>query len=286
MILAGFAVAKAALKGAAFLFVVAIVTGVSGCAGIDRFGGSRQAVIEWGRERGFEASQTPPGRFRLLSLQRGDPSRQTEVLNVYIEGDGAAWQTPFHPPRDPTPLQPTALALAAADPAPAVAYLGRPCQYLDAAELAACSPEYWTNSRFAPEVVTAYMAFLDRLKETNGARTLRLVGYSGGGVLATLLAARRSDVERLVTVASPLAVAEWAAWQQATPLLGSLDPAADVKLPLPPATHFVGGRDSVVPPHVVAPFAARSGGRLRTVPEFDHQCCWSRDWPRLLEEIK
>lgn len=299
MILAGFAIAKAALKGAAFLFrrleagegihrifIAAIVVGLSGCAGIDRFGGSRQAVIEWGRERGFEASQAPPGRFRLLSLQRGDPSRRTEVLDVYIEGDGAAWQTPFHPPRDPTPPQPTALALAAADPAPAVAYLGRPCQYLDAAELAACSPEYWTNSRFAAEVVTAYMAHLDRLKETSGARTLRLVGYSGGGVLATLLAARRGDVERLVTVASPLAVAEWTAWHQATPLSGSLDPAAEAKLPLPPVTHFVGGRDSVVPPHLVASFAARSGGRLRTVPEFDHQCCWSRDWPRLLEEIK
>lgn len=298
MTLAGFAVAKAALKGAAFLFrrlqagggirrvfVVAAVVGLSGCASVDRFGGSRQAVVDWGRERGFEASHMLLGGFRLLSMQRRDPARPTEVLRVYIEGDGAAWQTPFHPPRDPTPLQPTALALAAADPAPAVAYLGRPCQYLDADELVACSAEYWTNSRFAAEVVTAYMAFLDRLKETSGARTLRLAGYSGGGVLAALLAERRSDVEGLVTVASPLAVAEWTAWHQATPLSGSLDPAADVK-PLPPATHFVGGRDSVVPPHVVAPFAARSGGGLRTVPEFDHQCCWSRDWRRLLEEVK
>ncbi|MDP1733410.1 MAG: alpha/beta hydrolase [Sulfuritalea sp.] len=297
--MAGFVVEKAALKGAAFLFrllragegihrllVVSVLVGLSGCASVDRFGGSRQAVVEWGRQQGFEASHLRLDGFRLLSLQRSDASRRSEILNVYIEGDGAAWQTPFHPPRDPTPLQPTALALAAADPAPAVAYLGRPCQYLDAAELAACSPEYWTNSRFAPEVVAAYMAFLDRLKETSGARSLRLVGYSGGGVLATLLAVRRNDVERLVTVASPLAVAEWTAWHQATPLPGSLDPAADVKRPLPPATHFVGGRDSVVPPQVVAPFAARSGGRLREVPEFDHQCCWSRDWPRLLEEVK
>lgn len=284
--MAGFAVGRAALKGAAFLFVVAIVAGVSGCASVDRFGGSRQAVIEWGREREFEANHVLLRRFRLLSLQRLDPSRQAGVLNVYIEGDGAAWPTPYHPPHDPTPLQPVSLALAATDPAPAVAYLGRPCQYLDAAELAACSPEYWTNSRFAPEVVTAYMAFLDRLKLTSGARRLRLFGYSGGGVIATLLAARRSDVEQLVTVASPLAVAEWTAWHRVTPLLGSLDPAVAITTGLPPATHFVGGRDSVVPPRVVASFAVRSGGRLREVPEFDHQCCWSRDWRRLLEEIR
>jgi pimeloyl-ACP methyl ester carboxylesterase len=130
------------------------------------------------------------------------------------------------------------------------------------------------------------MAFLDRLKGPSGAQRLRLFGYSGGGVLATLLAARRSDVEQLVTVASPLAVAEWAAWHQATPLLGSLDPAMAVKGQLPPATHFVGGRDSVVPPRLVVIFAARTDGHLYEVPDFDHQCCWSRDWRRLLEEIK
>ena len=241
-------------------------------------------MIEWGRERGFEPNHLLAGGFRLLSLQRVDPARGAGILNVYIEGDGVAWPTPYHPPRDPTPLQPIALGLAAADPAPAVAYFGRPCQYLDAAELAGCSVGYWTELRFAPEVVAAYMALLDSLKLTNGVRGFRLFGHSGGGVLAALLAARRDDVEQLVTVAAPLAVAEWTAWHGVTPLLGSLDPAAGT--PLPPATHFVGGRDDIVPPRLVAVFAARSGGRLRELPEFDHQCCWSRDWPRLLEEIR
>lgn len=286
MIATGFAIGRAALKGAAFLFVAALVVGLSGCASVDRFGGSRQAVIDWGRERGFDANHLLLQRFRLLSLQRFDPSQPATVLNVYIEGDGAPWQTPFHPPPNPTPTEPIALALADADPAPAVAYLGRPCQYLEAAELAACSPEYWTNLRFAPDVVTAYMGFLDRLKETSGAKRLRLFGYSGGGVLATLLAARRGDVEQLVTVASPLAVAEWTALHQATPLLGSLDPSVAVTGRLPPATHFVGGRDRIVPSRLVVIFAARTGGTLNEVPDFDHQCCWSRDWRRLLEEIK
>jgi pimeloyl-ACP methyl ester carboxylesterase len=293
-----FSVERAALKGAAFLFhrltpefihrilVIVLLAGVSGCASVDRFGGSRQAVIDWGHERGFDARHVLLKRFRLLALQRIDPARRSPVLNVYIEGDGAAWPTPFHPPRDPTPMEPVALAMAAADPAPAVLYLGRPCQYLEAAELAACSPEYWTNSRFAPEVLEAYMAFLDRYKESSGASRLRMFGYSGGGVLATLLAARRTDVEQLVTVAAPLAVSEWTAWHKMTPLLGSIDPALAVQGQLPLATHFVGGRDSVVPPRVVAIFAARTGGNLHEVPEFDHQCCWSRDWRQLLEGLK
>lgn len=281
-----FALGRAALKGAAFFFGVALLAGLSGCASVDRFGGSRQTVIDWGHERGFDANHVLLKRFRLLALQRIDPSRRSPVLDVYIEGDGAAWPTPFHPPRDPTPTEPVALAMAAADPAPAVLYLGRPCQYLEAAELAVCSPEYWTNLRFAPEVVTAYMAFLDRYKESSGASRLRLFGYSGGGVLATLLAARRTDVEQLVTVAAPLAVTEWTAWHKMTPLLGSIDPALAVQGQLPPATHFVGRRDTVVPPRVVAIFAARTGGTLSEVPEFDHQCCWSRDWRRLLEGLQ
>ena len=299
MSLTGRDIGKAALSGAAFLFrrletgeairrilVVALVLGVSGCASIDRFGGSRQAVIDWGHERGFDAQHVLLKRFRLLALQRIDPARQNGVLDVYIEGDGAAWPTPFQPPRDPTPAQPVALAMAASDPAPAVLYLGRPCQYLEATELAACSPEYWTSSRFAPEVVTAYMAFLDRYKQSSGVSRLRLFGHSGGGVLATLLAARRADVIQLATVAAPLAVTEWTTWHKMTPLSGSLDPAMTVQGPLPPATHFVGGSDNVVPPRLVAIFAARTGGNLHEVPDFDHECCWSRDWRRLLEEMQ
>lgn len=244
------------------------------------------AVVEWGAAHGFDAQPLLLRKFRLLMMKRVSATRPDAILNVYIEGDGAAWLTPYHPPRDPTPLEPTALAMAAADPAPAVAYLGRPCQYLDAAELAECSPAYWTDSRFAPEVVNAYMAFIDRLKVATDSARVRLIGYSGGGVLATLLAARRSDIERLVTVASPLAVAEWTVWHKSTPLIGSMDPVMAVTAPLPNAVHFVGARDDVVPPKLVAGAIPRVGGRLREVAEFDHQCCWSRDWAKLMEETR
>jgi pimeloyl-ACP methyl ester carboxylesterase len=219
----------------------------------------------------------------LLVLARGTSA---EELHVYIEGDGAAWATAYHPPRDPTPEHPAALALAANDPAALVVYLGRPCQYLDAVALKTCPPRYWTTHRFAPEVLAAYQEALGLLKERFGVRRIRLFGYSGGGVLATLLAGKRDDVEKLVTIAAPVSVAEWIAWHGITPLTGSLDPASEPLVSLPPALHFVGSADRVVPPGVVAGFAARSGGMLRLVPEFDHQCCWSRDWRRLLEETR
>lgn len=269
---AGFVPAKAALFGAAFLFL-------AGCAGPESFGGSRAAATSWAQERGFTASRLEAGAFHLLALTRQRAG--TDLLTVYIEGDGAPWATPWHPPRDPTPIKPTALALAAADPAPAVAYLGRPCQYLDPAELARCDAAYWIDRRFAPEVVAAYDQALTRLKASSGATRLRLVGYSGGGVVAALLAGRRQDVEHLVTVAAPLALADWVARHELSPLAGSLDPAKFTE-PLPPSVHFAGGDDKTVPAGVVAGFVRQRGGRLETVAGFDHECCWARDWAVLL----
>lgn len=238
--------------------------------------------MHWAAARGFESSPGAPSPLSVLALVRAGGG---DTLRVYIEGDGAAWSSPYHPPADPTPDAPVGLALAAADPASPVAYLGRPCQYRASPEASACPVSYWTSHRFSPEIVEHYLRELDRLKNASRASRLHLAGYSGGGVLALLLAARRDDVIGVTTVAAPVSVAEWTEWHGASRLDGSLDPARE-EGPLPPTIHFVGDRDRVVPEAVVAPFVTRKGGRLRVVPGFDHHCCWSRDWRRLLEEMQ
>jgi pimeloyl-ACP methyl ester carboxylesterase len=271
---------KAVPSGTALLFLALLL---AACATPERFGGSRQAVLEWSRPRGFTEVDGAAGRFRLLALVRGGTSR---LASVYIEGDGAAWSTPYHPPGDPTPTRPVALALAAADPAATVIYLGRPCQYLEAIALQACDSAYWTERRFAPEVIEAYSAALTRLKQLTGTSRMRLHGYSGGGVIAALLATRRDDVEALVTVAAPLSLATWLAVHDASPLRGSLDPGETNKNGRsPPGVHFVGSDDRTVPPAVVEDFVRRAGGRMEVVPGYDHECCWVRDWPDLLQRV-
>lgn len=264
---------KAALLSAAFLLLV------SACATPDAFGGSRAAAAGWAQARGFAPGEITAGGFRLFRLSR--PSAAADTLTIYFEGDGAPWATPFHPPRDPTPVKPIALALAAADPAPAVVYLGRPCQYLDEAGLADCDSAYWMERRFAPEVVAAYGEVLDQLKAEHGAQRLRLIGHSGGGVIAALLAQRRKDVVVLITVAAPLALADWASYHQVAALSASLDPQAQAGS-LPHGVHWTGGHDKNVPPLLVAGFVRRKGGRMMTVAQFDHECCWAQDWPALL----
>ncbi len=267
---------KAVLISAAFCLL-----GTTSCANLDHFGGSRQSVENWGKERQFLAMPLLAGAFDLLALQRVTGTSNT--LTIYIEGDGAAWSTRYHPPRDPTPQKPVALALAAADPSPAVVYLGRPCQYLDERALANCSPIWWTTHRFSTEVLTAYEQALDTLKAQSSATKLRLVGYSGGGVIATLLAIRRRDVASLITVASPLALGEWTRLQGISALNNSLDPLIETGS-LPPATHWIGMGDELVPVSVVETFAQKKGGTVRSVKGYDHDCCWTNAWKQLLKE--
>lgn len=263
------------------LFLASIAC-LSACASKpDNFGGSQTAVAVWAQSRNFVTVDLSATPFSILALTRGQGKQWT----IYLEGDGAPWPTPFYPPADPTPKQPTALALAAADHSSAVLYLGRPCQYLDPEALKHCSVDYWTERRFSPEVINSYQQQLDVLKIRFGIQKFHLIGHSGGGVIATLLAARRNDVEQLITVASPLSLAAWTKQHGLTLLRGSLDPGEDTQA-LPPAWHFVGGNDSVVPAAVVNDFITKRGGRLLPVAEFDHVCCWSRDWPALLEKTR
>lgn len=263
---------RAAFASAAFCFLAV------GCAGIETFGGSRERVEEWAAPRGFRAEAIDVGGFTLFSLLRG----KAATVTIYIEGDGAPWPSMFQPPRDPTPVRPLALALAERDPTPATAYLGRPCQYLDEAQRKGCGVAYWSTRRFSPEAVAAMDKAVTRLKADVGAGRVRLVGHSGGGVIAALLAMRRNDVDSLVTIAAPLSLADWTAAHRLSPLEDALDPLL-VQAALPVrAVHFTGGEDAVVPPAIVEAFVHRRGGRLESVADFDHDCCWARDWPVLL----
>lgn len=266
------ALRKAALLGAAFLLLL------GACAGP---GGSRESAVQWSASSGFRPLPVEADGFQLFSLLRNGGD---ETLTIYIEGDGAAWATPFHPPRDPTPHRSTTLQMARNDRSPSVAYLARPCQYLDAAALASCPARLWIEHRFSPEAVAAMGQAVDRLKLAAGARRLRLVGHSGGGVIAALLAAERRDVSLLVTVAAPLALTDWAKAQDLSPLDGSLDPMAlPIRPDAAPALHLAGADDRVVPPGIIARHVRKHGGRLQIVEGFGHECCWESGWQSRIE---
>ena len=205
------------------------------------------------------------------------------VLHVYLEGDGSpAAAARWHPP-DPTLRRPLALRLMALDPAPSL-YLGRPCYH----GAGPCSPWYWTLGRYGEEVVRSLAAAVRRAAEEWGAPGLVLIGHSGGGALAMLVAERLPETRAVVTLAGNLDPEAWAAHHGYEPLAGSLNPAR--RPPLDPRVlqlHLLGGRDAEVPPAVVeAALARQPGARRRLLPEADHDCCWEAVWPGLLAELR
>ena len=253
--------------------------GLAGCAALEPRAERAAALAE---PQGWRRREVAAGGFSLLAYDSPVVAGAAE-LTVYIEGDGLAWLDRRHVSPDPTPRRPLALELALAQGGGNRVWLARPCQYLADAALAQCSPAYWTARRSAPEVVEAMDAAVAQAKRRFGAQRLVLVGYSGGGALAALVAARRDDVARLVTVAADLDYGAWTAHHGVSPLDGSLDPAAvAAAVQGIPQLHLVGGRDEVVPPAIVQAFVARmsDSGRVRVtvVPAADHECCWTDGW--------
>jgi pimeloyl-ACP methyl ester carboxylesterase len=239
---------------------------------------------------GLAARRFDAGPFVLAAWQK--PGRAGGgTLTVYLEGDGRAWINRGRVAENPTPDDPVALRLAAADPAPAVLYLARPCQYVEGPDFRHCAPLYWSTGRFAPDVVAATTRAIDIAKTETGAAKIELIGYSGGGVLALLVAARRQDVADLITVAAPLDTAAWTRHHGVSPLSDSLDPMAIAQdLAALPQVHFVGGNDEVVPREIVESYRRASGEsaaiQIVSIAGYGHGCCWAENWPALVAQAR
>jgi hypothetical protein len=203
-------------------------------------------------------------------------------LHVYLEGDGVPYSSQGRVTEDPTSRSGLMLKLMAADPAPSI-YIGRPC-YMGLHEDSACNSHCWTDCRFSPSVIGSMRKVLidEILKE--GASNVVLIGHSGGGTIAMLLAHDVTQVSAVVTLGGNLDIDAWARLHHYAPLACSLNPT--LRGPLPArvtAIHLVGAEDRVTPPEFVRRAAELSGGRVQTIPRFTHTCCWRQAWPALLQ---
>jgi hypothetical protein len=215
------------------------------------------------------------------------PKLSSFTLRIYIEGDGMAWITSRKPSKNPTPENPVALQLALADDSASV-YLARPCQYI--LPLDNCSKHYWTSGRYAEEVVAAISEAVSLIKQEYGAKRIELFGYSGGGTIAALVAARRNDVTRLVTVAGNMDHAFWTDYHKVSPLKNSLNPPDFAQqLFSISQTHFVGSEDGNVPVNVIHAYQrhlpATNNVNVHVISDYDHNCCWVENWSKLLNRL-
>lgn len=260
---------------------------LAGCLTVPSSSERRETADLLAREHGFTKLTVRTAPFILTAYEKlekpGDPVR------IYIEGDGYAFVTRNRVSWDPTPREPLAFKLAVRDPSPNIVYLARPCQYTSHDRDTACDFPYWTTARFSGEVIRSMDMAVDAFVKKASASGVELVGYSGGGAVAVLVAARRSDVRSIRTVAGNLDPEAVNEYHDASPLDGSLDPMTVAgAVGRIPQVHFTGTEDEIVPPFIADHFSEKAGAdaclEIVEVPGASHQEGWTAAWPRLLNE--
>jgi len=242
------------------------------------------AAVKHGFERTVQRSDT----FRHLIYSHRVSNTPQKVLHIYLEGDGNPWLRPNIISVDPTGRTPFTLDLMALDSQPSI-YIGRPC-YHGFYQDDGCGPALWTHARYSTQVVDSMATVLNKIIQRYKTKQLYLVGYSGGGVLAMLLAERLKQVKKVMTIAANLDVAAWAEQHQYSPLRFSLNPAERLHLYKDlPQHHFAGRQDNNVSLDITTSFVNKQNQaqiKLSIFDQFDHKCCWLDIWPEIVKDME
>lgn len=224
-------------------------------------------------------------QFQLQSYYRIQD--KTKPLRIYIEGDGITWVSHNRLSSNPTPIKPVALELASKDNYPNILYLARPCQYRESAN---CSPEFWSSKRFSAEVVGSMNQAITNVTEHFRLDKIELIGFSGGAAIASLIASKRANVSRIITVAGNLDHPRVNQVHNVSPISESLSPINIARsINSIPQHHFVGGDDQLVPAEIAEAFAIKRGldatKVITVVNGLSHTIDWKAQWPTLLKSI-
>lgn len=224
--------------------------------------------------------------FNFFTLSKLGSSCKNEDIKVYIEGDGLAWITRSKISSNPTPINPIALSLMKVDHSSCKIYIARPCQYNFTKN---CKNKYWTNSRFSQEIIDNYNELLNHIKQEYKNKSFTLVGYSGGGTIATLISATRYDISKLITIAGNLDIKKWAEIHNISTLQGSLNPVNYTsKLEELPQFHLIGNMDNIVPKEIFLSYLKHFNG-INHIKYYEysasHSCFWESIYKEFLKKL-
>ena len=240
---------------------------------------------------GFTLQEVDVGDFVITTYQKIQRPELKEFV-IYIEGDGKAFANGL-PTKDPTPLNPLVFKLATLDKRPNIIYLARPCQYTDKAKNPKCNNSfYWASGRMGKEVVESTSTAINKITKM---AKCNLVGYSGGGGMAILVAAMDSaKISSIVTISGNLDVAKFKELHSLKPYFGpwvtyiddSLNPLDYTdKIRNIPQIHFSGENDDIVPPIIAENFVKKCNSNLVKqiiIPKTDHVIGWEKVWKKFL----
>jgi len=247
---------------------------------------------------------TPSERFNQKAVDLGFKSQLVEtdqfqhqiylskyinksaVLHVYIDGDGTPWERNRWIADDPTARNPLILRLMKQDTESSI-LLGRPCYY-GLSYTSMCDNKFWTSHRYSKQVVDSMVQALNNWLDQYDYKEIVIIGYSGGGAIALLMADKIKQLSTVVTVSANLDVTQWSEFHGYSPLKQSLNPADQAELNATiKQVHFAGKEDEIVPAFIIKEYAEKqSNAKYYEFPGKDHACCWDEDWGeqlRLLE---
>lgn len=163
-----------------------------------------------------------------------------DPIHIYIEGDGRAFNSQGQPTDNPTPRDMFLRNLVGQDEHTNIAYIGRPCQFVDDPT---CKQSDWTDGRFSANAVDAVAV---AIKTVAKGRPIILVGYSGGAMISGLIIQRHPEmnIQKWITIAGVLNHADWTEHFGDQPLSKSLDMCT---LPRIKQLHYVAENDTTVP---------------------------------------
>lgn len=254
-----------------FFFVFCVAAFFGGCAS------TTLVQIAQKRELNYQVIET--NQFQLAAITRAKTNLvHARIIRIYLEGDGIPWRN-NRPNINPTGQARLSLHLFLQDES-ATAYLARPC-YEQEIMPASCTPERWTKGRYSETVVSTLIQAIEQIAPTGN---IELVGYSGGGTLATLIAHRLSRVTGVLTLATNLDHDAWSEHHGSIPLTSSLNPLDDAPVVNGSELHLFGSEDRIAPAALAAAYFEKHVAAVGVIEGFTHHCCWVEQWPKILKE--
>lgn len=268
------------------LFIITLCLYLVGCIDTQSIKERHEIARTIASQTNLKQEKIVAGDFLLTTYHRGLKISDKNLM-VYVEGDGSAWDRKYRLSKNPTPKNPLGLKLAAKDIANSILYIARPCMYLEEELLQDCPEKFWSSHRYSEQVISSINQVIDLAVGASSTKSLTLVGYSGGGTIAALIAARRNDVSSFITIASNLDHEFWTKLHDISPLTGSLDPVEYVDtLSKIKQIHFVGAIDNIIPETVIKHYLSKmlfkDNITINVIKDFNHSCCWEDAWPELL----
>lgn len=262
-----------------FLFVSFLFIGCSSIPSVEQRVNTSNELI---KNKKIKKKVVDTSGFLLYSLQKVS---KCEKIRVYIEGDGLSWLSRTKISSNPTPINPLAQKLFIKDESACKIYFARPCQYISNEK---CKKKYWTSHRYSKEVIASYNQAFEKVKKEFLNKSFEVVGFSGGGTIAVILAGTRSDISYLLTVAGNLDHKYWTQKHKITELRGSVNPVDYVKsLEKIEQLHLIGAEDKIIDDSIFnsyfSYFNDKTKVQKRVFKGFSHQKGWVENWENILK---